>query len=1191
MNKLVIVIGLGGTGLKVIRCLRRIMIEPEQIKSLDDYPSAGFFNIDTDTTGVIKPHSTTGDKNYSSDWSILGKPYHLQEKEYIKIDLPVISEMINNNQTRQNIEHWFPYEQLRDIDMATKGNPGAAQIRCLGRLAFYQNYENIKYKFLDLYNSLHMPAGGAETQIYICSSISGGTGAGMFLDMAYCVRYWLGTDTNVNTFGFLVLPKLSANMGPRYFTNAYAALKELNYFSLNQAKNRRDEQFHPIKFSLLNENRNYAIPPFDNCYLVGMSNDTGAQIPLDDAPEMVANRIYLNIDPSFNDAAKGLLQNTHTERLRFLEDPITGYKHAQNFFSFGMASIIYPLDKVKDLITYRLCSHTISGWLSESKESLDFYSEREKYLEECCLTDSFIKGYGNILSGQSTNPIMFSKLRDVIEDIKPNILANNEPCYDIVKRKIYELLNCFMVETDSQKRISLKELYEARSSNIPDAVETVRKKLFNMIQRDFAEPRRGMSFLRRLFAPVDSNNSEQSPGMLHYLEEKSNIYKRNTVDTVELDNEYWNKIKSACAVVDNINQTFSFWKEKKISESLEKVYIQMEEYLEFKVNLEVEAYAARLLKLLKTEVEKIAETVNNIFNELDNLKYRFEEETKRLTRYLTNTDNKWRGNTYILFEKELVDDIYKQIIDQKVPQELERTMSGYDFNRLVNYSSDVSVLKAKLNNSDIYKEAVELVKSAEISRYLGKNIVQMFMSIKEPSERRKILDATYRQANYYFAFNKNERTKGGKDSSYEENANKLRSIVALAGSEEEIPELAELKKELENAGVNLTDDVKIISNPYQMVFLSETSAFPLRLGQDVRVLSEKYDQYLDSHNEPLHISKEFLPPLQELFLSDDGDSIMRIKEHFYIGRVFSWINPEMDRTDHAVKIYYEYRIKGLPRHIFINKTWIESMTVFSGIDDRDLKREPEKYKEIVVAREALAKQVEEFVRKLDSVEKKKYFLIQLRLELEAIEKEVELGKQDPFYSNCRDIIEQIQKKNFYGLNKINWDDLIDWQAVIDEYNKTGKKPDMFVAKNDSVTPVRKLDDGFKNTSLEKPVPSRDLIDYTIECIKSVEGKVTPMVTRLLLIRVKSLNIDKSWHDELVSETIKIAEAKLSSSVPQEEAEEDYRISYKHFLESSGAITLNAREQLDKLKNDLGLSENTALVIEESVSKDLGLPLT
>ena len=639
MNKMVVVIGLGGTGLEVIRCLRRIMIE--QNDSLSNFPSAGFFYIDTDTTRVVKPYtgdSATGDKNYSSDWSILGKPYHLLEKEYIKVELPVISEMINDNQARQNIEHWFPYEQLRDINIM--GHPGAAQIRSLGRLAFYYNYTDIKIKFLNLINSIQIPTNSSELQIYICSSLSGGTGAGMFLDMAYCVKSWLSTDTNVNTFGFLVLPNLTAIRGNRYFANAYAALKELNYFSLNQARDRRTEQYHPIKFSLLNENRSFTMPPFDSCYLIGMSNNTGTQIKLDDAPKMVANRIYLNIDQSFNDAVKGLVQNAHVERLFFLEDPVTGYNHAQNFFSFGLASIIYPHDKVKDLITYRLCSYTINSLLSESKDSSNFHDGKEKF--------------------------------------------------------------------------------------------------------------------------------------------------------------------------------------------------------------------------------------SSIYYELNNLKSRFEEETKRLTRYLTNTDNKWCGNTYTLFEEEMVDDIFKQIINQQVSLELERILSGYDLIRLVNFSNDESIFKTELKNSVIYEEAVKIIESAEINRYLGKNIVQVFMSIyKEPSVRRKILNETYKLADFYYAFDKNEKYKGDRDSSYRADANKMRNIVALAGSEEETPELAEFKKELENARVYLTDDVKIISNPYQMVFLRETSAFPLRLGQDVKVLKEKYDQYLDNNNVPLHISKEFLPPLQELFLSDD----------------------------------------------------------------------------------------------------------------------------------------------------------------------------------------------------------------------------------------------------------------------------------------------------------------------------------
>ena len=82
------------------------------------------------------------------------------------------------------------------------------------------------------------PVAADHQLIYIISSLCGGTGAGMFLDVAHRVRQEVGSNADI--VGIFLMPSTfeseirSDLQRRRIQANAYAALKELNHFHENQ---------------------------------------------------------------------------------------------------------------------------------------------------------------------------------------------------------------------------------------------------------------------------------------------------------------------------------------------------------------------------------------------------------------------------------------------------------------------------------------------------------------------------------------------------------------------------------------------------------------------------------------------------------------------------------------------------------------------------------------------------------------------------------------------------------------------------------------------------------------------------------------------------------------------------------------------------------------------------------------------
>lgn len=148
------------------------------------------------------------------------------------------------NPGNAHFKDWFPDGLAIQTLVA-----GAAQIRPLGRLALHAHVERFIGHLGTTLDALtdrarlaEMPAGTVtdelgSIEVYVLTSLCGGTGSGMFIDVAQLIRDELRDAPNVHVCD-LLLPGPFRRLGAtaRVSPNAYAALKELDYLaSLNEA--------------------------------------------------------------------------------------------------------------------------------------------------------------------------------------------------------------------------------------------------------------------------------------------------------------------------------------------------------------------------------------------------------------------------------------------------------------------------------------------------------------------------------------------------------------------------------------------------------------------------------------------------------------------------------------------------------------------------------------------------------------------------------------------------------------------------------------------------------------------------------------------------------------------------------------------------------------------------------------------
>src|SRR5262249_45199769 len=149
-------------------------------------------------------------------------------------------------------------------------------MRCLGRLALVDHFRPIMSKLRAELEACTDPEALAtadrQTQlglrsnyprVYVVTSLTGGTGSGIFIDIAYLVRVQLrqlGYSNDLDVVSILLAPPADAKGNVLALGNAYAALTELNYFNQPNAtfsfrfddkEGRIKDKGHPFRRSIL----------------------------------------------------------------------------------------------------------------------------------------------------------------------------------------------------------------------------------------------------------------------------------------------------------------------------------------------------------------------------------------------------------------------------------------------------------------------------------------------------------------------------------------------------------------------------------------------------------------------------------------------------------------------------------------------------------------------------------------------------------------------------------------------------------------------------------------------------------------------------------------------------------------------------------------------------------------------------
>ncbi len=696
-----LVIGVGGTGKGIILALKK-MIAENSPRGMGDYPLLKFLSVDTDTSF---PEVKTSIQTIKASELTLNKS---KETFSLHADFNTIPDL----KSFPDIGAWYP-ESLKHNLTPAELEKGAGQRKPIGRFSFAWNADTLKPRIeqllrnpVDVDTAKQWGIGESNlakfTNVFICGSICGGTGAGTFLDMAYLVRHVASHISNrsIYIYGMLALSSIfegiqgDENVKP----NCYASLVEMDHFMNPFTYQNPYRRFFPAYKNIGPRQWDYSKSsengPFDFPFLFDKTNSAGFSLNSAKAfSEMVARFIYLltghEVANEWQSMDNNVRKNLET---RYIKEK---YQKPNNYRSMGTFSVMFPRRMAIQMCAYKLADVYFEKILDDSYNPQEITNLVERFMNNSKFNPNtdLLKNLFDKYAAQDSNSDSFASF---IDNRKEEFLSESAEWdkKELVQkvRDWKESMDKYVTEFKQQNSVTARNLRQEFLSYLTKQISelvdlTLRKDEANRINN---EPRAVRGSLVRTQKFVKNLLEIYTDAAEKYRKEKD-----STSDLIkDAESEYKAKVDDLDSTVDGF-----FSNKKKISESLEDTITSCTSYL----NAKRENLIAEWIYELFTGIKELGlvryngliaelEAENQILVRSVNEFKAIHDEVKNYLRENKNYESNYLCD--VLFDyKDDVEGVYQQLIAEKGEDYIFEDLSKHLKNKEENFGDSYENLK------------------------------------------------------------------------------------------------------------------------------------------------------------------------------------------------------------------------------------------------------------------------------------------------------------------------------------------------------------------------------------------------------------------------------------------------------------------------------------------------------------------
>ena len=856
-----LLIGLGGTGGKVIRAFRKTIYQ-EFRENKPDRGHIGYLYVDSSEEYMALEDPT---------WKILGKSVQLGENSKVRIKGHNLKPVLDSVDQYPGIQPWIGDRAVwRDVLGSMVGDAAGGQKRRLGRFLLATNVSAFANTLKAQVDELVKNSQDQDVTFHVCCGLAGGTGSGTVVDIVTQIRNNYQTSSSAKyriiIYAFLPdeRPKPNRDMSGFYHANGYAALRELNSLSVGT--------FKPVDVTARNPNRLKLDlqDPFNGCYLFSNQNENGYLVDVDKRlPDVIADFLYQKIialetvqvvgqdeHPQSTLGRQENAENGDSSPETSPEDPNI-MERSKRFLTFGLKRIAIPEEEIREYTTLTLANQATqhllynnwnddTGWDNKPK-NIDYisYVEDKSNQEAWSLTNEHIIYSKGILEGDRANRNwkLISEYWQVVA--APMMETAMQQDWSQWLREIERL---FAEKFDNEYRGNgVKSFYankeSAKSAIAQEMKQKLETRLIDLWRNGEFSMHNIQQITEALGVWVLSKINEANGKITKIREEIPNEEAKISAN---------NKQYSAIGMLSR-----SLGKHKNMliahTEVLTQLY-RMRTTLagwEFAKSL-LGAYNLQLVTLQK-DIAKTVQTLSVSIESFDNgLKERLQDKGQELNEHVVR-----------FYDRDKVTQALPIFILNK---NLQHTTAGNVRNRLLSVLGNTQTFgnfNVKINDvvfqdtlSDVSEENAAVWHDAlpKPQQFMGQSIVQKLREKYAGNDQGLTLFVRdiVKQSGSYLQFNPDEINKRG--DGIPDRPNKVVTYTVIIPH---APEEQEFVSKLEDAfrqNISVTGNVSISIVPqndprrqHEIVLMTVTNLFPLRFVGQLTYLKEGYDRQVVHH--------------------------------------------------------------------------------------------------------------------------------------------------------------------------------------------------------------------------------------------------------------------------------------------------------------------------------------------------------
>lgn len=866
-----LIIGLGGTGGKVIRELRKRVYE--EFRSND--PGNGVF------LDYVYVDSSPSDLEDRTGWNVLGKSVHLGTAQKVNIN-GISTSVLQNINLYPGLKGFLNPNDLKMMQQEMGGLISAGiggQRRRLGRTLMANNIcdknntSNFEQIVRGAIRRLQQESGDQDVTFHICAGLAGGTGSGSIVDAVTQIRTWFPYQEDTHAFKirlFLYTPErtlVSARYDAGFYqANGYAALQELNAISIGKyhptdVTGQQDIFTGEIRRLLENQEAFEAAYIYTNVNEVGKVLDLGHGLPSAVADFIFQTTIANSVMGS--DGQMGRLVGCENDGA----DPElnqTGDKaYSRKFLSFGITRVEFPETEIREFMTYTYALQaarqlTFNMWqegIGYGERTLDevgmgFADEikDKKNREGLMLSNNYLTLAKSIVESPATK-----RWRPFEETWEKRTQADADDVQTTIDKKSW--LGEFGKRCDGFfnsgfRQHGVVEFFKIQRQELRGYARTIRrhieKKLFDEWTSGANDTKSILEiekFTRLLIADCNERITAFEQQKARLEEELTNISEQIQAINIE-----WNEIGWLRDAITNAStKVFSKYKTAK------------SEYGSTATRVEAYAYAKELLQNVIVELNNMLEGIMAFKDELNAIN----EEVMRQANSKCQTNEEQSDTDIKKYEAESVRRISQQFVSDR--EKMTSNATTIRTRMVQNLGEDGDHTFANLYDKTDYETAVGIIlevcqenavramqDAAEqdpLNKMVGVNIMDKLKQELNTDEKlEKFVKLVTMTSKSYVQFDPKETAMV-----IPGNTGAMMPMVQLALPQTD-EKTNEFRKRLIKAfeqnvpGFDEKQDVAVNYKNNEIVVVSANSGFPLRFLANVKVCKEKYDALTTTQN-------------------------------------------------------------------------------------------------------------------------------------------------------------------------------------------------------------------------------------------------------------------------------------------------------------------------------------------------------